>query len=135
MAPTGGRCGVIQSASSRTKNVIGATLVGITRRLPAAVSSSVAGCGDKPSPTYGTGKAKLIEPFGIVIRNAAAQNVPFPGAGGNLESLQLPQHIEGGAFSLHLAPGATCCQRNSQRMNCAAVTGSICLRSVATVRR
>ena len=48
-----GACrGDIQSASSRTKNVIGATLVGMTRRLPEAESSRVAGCGDsRPHPT------------------------------------------------------------------------------------
>ena len=47
-----GSCGDIQSASSRTKNVIGATLVGMTRRLPELESSSVAGCGDsRPQPT------------------------------------------------------------------------------------
>ena len=33
-----------------------------------------------------------------------------------------------------LVPGARCCQRSSQCMNWAAVTGSICLRRVATVR-
>ena len=44
--------GCIQSDSSRTKKVMGATLVGITRRLPSAESSSVAGCGDRrPQPT------------------------------------------------------------------------------------
>ena len=54
--PSIARCavlGVIQSASSRTKNVMGATLVGITRRRPfPSEASRVAGCGDKrPQPT------------------------------------------------------------------------------------
>ncbi len=59
------KCGfsriAIQSASSRTKNVIGATLVGITLRCRGAAESfvartppesKVAGCGDnRPHPT------------------------------------------------------------------------------------
>ena len=51
-AAPGSRRGIIQSASSRTKNAIGATLVGMTRRPRGDQASSVAGCGDsRPHPT------------------------------------------------------------------------------------
>src|SRR5262249_52266811 len=45
-ATSSGLRGRIQSESSRTKNVIGATLVGTTLRFPLPTSSSVAGRGD-----------------------------------------------------------------------------------------
>ena len=56
-----GGAAAIQSASSRTKKAIGATLVGITRRPPEVTASRVAGCGDKRAPTDRARKAKLIE--------------------------------------------------------------------------
>ena len=59
----------------------------------------------QPSPTDRSGKAELVQPLGIVVRNASAENVPLPGTGGNFKSLQLSQHVERGAFSLHLTPG------------------------------
>ena len=54
------------------------------------------------SPTDRAGQAKLVEPFGIVVRNTAAQDMPFPRAGRNFEPLQLAQYIKCGAFSLNL---------------------------------
>ena len=53
--------GCIQSDSSRTKKVMGATLVGTTRRRPSPESSSVAGCGDSRPQPDGAGQTKLIE--------------------------------------------------------------------------
>ncbi len=56
----------------------------------------------QPSPTDRAGKTKLIEPLGIVIDNPTTQDLPLPGIGGNLKSLQLAQHLERGAFPLNL---------------------------------
>ena len=58
----------------------------------------------QPSPADGAGKTKLVEPFGIVVGDAPAQNLPFPGIGGNLKPLQLAQHIQRRAFTLNLRP-------------------------------
>ncbi len=56
----------------------------------------------KPSPADGAGQAELVEPGGIVVGDAPGENLPLPGIGGNFESLQLPQHIQRGAFARHL---------------------------------
>ena len=86
-AASAGWCGVIQSASSRKKNVMGATLVGMTRRLPAAGILKRRRMRRQPSPADRTGETKLVEPFRIVVGNAPRQNLPLPGVGGNFESL------------------------------------------------
>ena len=54
------------------------------------------------SPTHGSGQTKLVEPLGIVVGNPTGQNLPLPGIGWNLKTLQLPQYIESGPFSLNL---------------------------------
>ncbi len=54
------------------------------------------------SPADRTGKAKLVEPLGIVVGDAPPQDLPLPGIGRNLKSLQLAQHIERGPFTLDL---------------------------------
>ena len=57
----------------------------------------------QPSPADGAGQAELIEPGGIVIRDAPRQNLALPGIGGNFKSLQLAQNLERGALALHLS--------------------------------
>ena len=56
----------------------------------------------QPSPADRSGKAKLIQPFGIVVRNAPCQHLPLPGVGGNFKSLQLAKYLKRGALALHL---------------------------------
>src|SRR6202035_768162 len=58
----------------------------------------------QPPPADSAGKTKLIEPLGIIVDDAPAQNMPLPGVGRDLESLQLAEHIQRGPFTLNLRP-------------------------------
>ena len=92
----------IHSASSRTKNVIGATLVGTTRRVPVELSWSMAGCGDRrPQPTAPV-MQELVEFGRIVVDDALREDLSFPGAGGNFETLQLLDDFQCAAFAAKL---------------------------------
>ncbi len=55
------------------------------------------------SPADCSGEAKLIEPLGIVVGDAAGQNLPLPGVGGNFKSLKLAHDFERGALALNLS--------------------------------
>ena len=46
------------------------------------------------SPADRSGEAKLIEPLGIVIDDAACQHLPLPGVGRNFKSLELAHDFE-----------------------------------------
>jgi len=50
------------------------------------------------APTHRAGQAKLIEPLRIVVHNAAGEDLPLPGIGGNLKSLQLLENFQRAAF-------------------------------------
>ena len=123
---------------------MGATQVGTMRRGSAPVapslrgmavlggSSSVAGCGDRrPQPTAPV-RHKLIERARIVVGHAARKNLLLPGVGRNFKALQLAQRLDAArarqpvAFAARRAASAA-----ASCMNCAGVTGSTCLRSVA----
>src|SRR5215469_1119218 len=54
------------------------------------------------APSDSAGQTKLIEPFGVIVSDAAAEHLALPCIGWNLESLQLAEHFEGGALALHL---------------------------------
>ena len=58
--------------------------------------------GRESSPTHRAGETKLIQPFGIVIDDAASQHLPLPCICRNLEPLQLPKHFERAALSRDL---------------------------------
>ncbi len=132
----GSRREIIQSASSRTKNVMGATLVGTTRRRSGPAESRRSRVRRQAAPADRAGEAKA--------GRAPSDRSPRCGA----PESAAPRHWPGphtlasaaGSRACRARPalacqGATCCQRSSQRMNCAGLTGSICLRSVPTVRR
>ena len=90
----------------------------------------------EPSPADRAGQAEMVEHLGRVVGDAPLQNLLFPGVGGGFETLQWPNDFERAALAERACvPGATCCQRSSQRMNCAGVTGWICLRNSPRVRR
>ena len=57
------------------------------------------------APADGAGQAKLIERVGIVVGDAARQNVALPGVGGNFETLQLAQNFKRAAFAAELRSG------------------------------
>src|SRR5258708_19562568 len=61
----------------------------------------------QPSPTHRTGQAKLVEPFGIVIHNAASQHLPLPRLPPNLKSFPLPPHFQRPPPPPHLLPPPT----------------------------
>src|SRR5208337_5139863 len=52
---------------------------------------------------HGTSETELVEPFRIVIDNAASQDLPLPGIRRNFESLQLPQNFERSSFARDLS--------------------------------
>src|SRR5579863_7992760 len=54
------------------------------------------------SPAYRAGQAKLVKPLGIVVRNAPREDMPLPCIGRNFESLELPQYLQRGPFTLDL---------------------------------
>ena len=119
--PTPRRAYAIHSASSRTKNVIGATLLGVTFRPRSAESTSIAGCGENlPQPTAPP-KHNWSKFFGSYSNHAAA-----PGSSAPMYSPE--PHTPATAANppaFHarpqvVCPRATCCHRNSHRMNCAA---------------
>ena len=56
----------------------------------------------QPSPTHCPGETKLIQPFGIVVHDAARQHLPLPRIRRNLKALQLPQHFERAALARDL---------------------------------
>ncbi len=46
------------------------------------------------SPSDGAGETKLIEDFRVVVRDAAGENLAFPGVGRSLIALELAQSFE-----------------------------------------
>ena len=85
------------------KNVIGATLVGITRRVPSLRIVEQGRMRRKASPTDGAREAKLVEDFRIVVRDAASENLPLPGVGRCFVSLKLAQSFESAALAEKLS--------------------------------
>ncbi len=97
----------IQSASSRTKNVIGATLVGITRRPAAAQRQADVRRGRierrrvrrEPAPADRAREAEPVEHLRVVLRDSARENRWLPCAGRRFETLQLPDDFERAALA------------------------------------
>src|SRR5579872_1136372 len=58
------------------------------------------------SPADSASEAKLVEPSGIVICDAASQYLALPGVGGNLEALKLAEDVERGTFAEDLCAGS-----------------------------
>ena len=58
------------------------------------------------SPAHGSGEAKLVEPFGIVVGDAPRQHLPLPCIRRNFKALQLPHHFERAALAAHLRTAA-----------------------------
>ena len=117
------------------KNVMGATLVGITRRLPSAAFFERRRMRRQASPADRAGQAEVVEPFGIVIGHSSRENVALPGIRRNFEALHLAQHLQRAALAAHLRAGSDVLPAQQPAHELRRVTGSICLRSVATVRR
>ena len=51
------------------------------------------------APADGAGEAKIVEDFGIVVRDAARQDLRFPGVRRSFEALQLLQNFERAVFA------------------------------------
>ena len=90
----------------------------------------------EPAPHDLTGEAELIEPARIVAVQARRQDLALPRAGGGLEALELLDHrAPSPSAPISWVCRATRCQRRRKRISAAALTGSISLRSRASVRR
>ena len=123
------------SASSRRKSEIGATRVGRTRRALVVVVSN-AGCGESRPHITSPERQSWSSSSGLVIGDAARQDLGFPRRGGDLVALQLlARSAARRRAPCSCVPGATCCQRRRKRMKSAVVTGSISRRSRPSVRR
>src|ERR1700746_3840205 len=74
---------------------------------PLALARVREGCGmrRKASPTHGTGKAKLVKPFRVVVCDSARENLPLPGVGGAFKTLQLAKNFQGSTFARDLRAG------------------------------
>ena len=59
----------------------------------------------QPSPADYAGQAKLVQPLGVVIRDASGKDLPLPGIRRNFKSLQLTKDVEQGALALDLGSG------------------------------
>ena len=73
---------------------MGATEVGTMRRVrSSALSSSVAGCGERrPQPAMPL-RQRWSSAAGVVGGDAAGEDVSLPGAGGDFKALQLAQRL------------------------------------------
>src|SRR5689334_3638576 len=56
----------------------------------------------EPAPAHRAGQAELVQLRWIVIFNALPQNLPLPGAGRDLKTLQLAQDLQQAAFAAEL---------------------------------
>src|SRR6266404_4200468 len=81
---------------------------GLVSVAAAVATRGLEGCRMRrnPSPANRSRKAKLVQPFGIIVGDATCQHLPLPGVGGNLKTLQLAKHFKGGAFALDLRSGS-----------------------------
>ena len=98
---------IIHSASSRTKNAMGATLVGMTRRPRVAPFLERGRMRREPAPADRAGEAELIETSaGRIIGDAArAEFGASQALAGRLETLQLANDFERAAFAEKLRAG------------------------------
>ena len=97
--------------------------MGVTRRRLAPVFAQRGGMRREAAPADGPGETEAVEDVRIVVCDAARENLLFPGVRRGFEALQLLQRFECAALAEQSRFRVTCCQRSSQRMNCAAVTG------------
>ena len=99
----------IHSASSRTKNVTGAMLVGTTRRGPRApFSPSLHKCRMRrnPSPSHCARQPQRIQPSRIVTCDSLRQNRPLPLRRRSLKSFQPAHRLEQSLLARKLPPFA-----------------------------
>src|SRR5262249_35685912 len=59
----------------------------------------------KTSPSDRSGEAELVKDLRIVVADPAGQNLPFPGTGGDFESLQLAEDFERATLVAKLRSG------------------------------
>src|SRR5712691_7288655 len=58
--------------------------------------------GRQAAPADRSGETKLVEQFGLVVRDAAREDLALPGICGGLEALQLLQSFQQAAFAQEL---------------------------------